>query len=166
LTGHLVLSTIHANSAAGAIARFAGLGVERSMLASALECSIGQRLTRRLCPKCKQPVELTKEDQVRIEPYWELLKSRPELKLPEKPQFYKPVGCPECRGIGYKGRVGIYEAIIMTPELQKLIQQPLTTDAEIEAMAIAQGALLMTHDGLLKAANGETSLEEIWRVAS
>ncbi len=166
LTGHLVLSTIHANSAAGAIARFAGLGVERSMLASALECSIGQRLTRRLCPKCKQPVELTKEDQAKIEPYWELLKSRPELKLPEKPQFYKPVGCPECRGIGYKGRVGIYEAIIMTPELQKLIQQPLTTDAEIEAMAIAQGALLMTHDGLLKAANGETSLEEIWRVAS
>lgn len=166
LTGHLVLSTIHANSAAGAIARFAGLGVERAMLASALECSIGQRLTRRLCPKCKQPIEPTSEDWARIEPYWKILQSRPDLQLPEKPQFYKPVGCPECRGIGYKGRVGIYEAIIMTPELQKLIQQPLTTDAEIEAAAMAQGSLLMTHDGLLKAANGETSLEEIWRVAS
>lgn len=166
LTGHLVLSTIHANSAAGAIARFAGLGVERTMLASALECSIGQRLARRLCPKCKQAVNISSEMQTQIEPFWQLLKTRAELKLPDQPQFYGPVGCPECRGIGYKGRVGIYEVIVMTPELQKLIQQPLTTDAEIEQLAISQGALLMTHDGLLKAANGETSLDEIWRVAN
>ena len=166
LTGHLVLSTIHANSAAGAIARFTGLGVERAMLASALECSIGQRLVRRLCPKCKQAVNISPEMHTQIEPFWQLLKTRPELKLPDQPQFYGPVGCPACRGIGYKGRVGLYEVIVMTPELQKLIQQPLTTDAEIEQLAISQGALLMTHDGLLKAVNGETSLDEIWRVVN
>ncbi len=70
-----------------------------------------------------------------------------------------------CRGIGYSGRLGIYEVIIITPEMQKLIQQPLTTEAELEELAIKQGSLLMTHDGLIKAAGGETSLEEIWRVA-
>jgi type IV pilus assembly protein PilB len=166
LTGHLVLSTIHANSAAGAIARFAGLGVERPMLASALECSIGQRLVRRLCPNCKKPAEPKAEIWSQAEKIWIELKANQELNLPDKPQFYEPVGCSQCRGVGYKGRVGIYEVIIMTPEIQKLIQQPLTTDAEIEQLAIEQGSLLMTHDGLVKAANGETSLEEIWRVAS
>jgi general secretion pathway protein E len=165
MTGHLVLSTIHANSAAGAIARFAGLGVERPMLASSLECSIGQRLVRKLCPKCRKLATISPERQNQIDLLWPALKNRPEVKLPDQPQFYEPVGCPECRGLGYKGRVGIYEVIVMTPELQKLIQQPLTTETEIEQLAISQGSLLMTHDGLLKAANGEISLEEIWRVA-
>ena len=165
LTGHLVLSTIHANSAAGAIARFAGLGVDRPMLASALECSIGQRLVRRLCPHCKKPITPSAEIWKQTEPIWEFLRERPDLRLPDKSQFYGPVGCPQCRGIGYNGRLGIYEVIIITPEMQKLIQQPLTTEAELEELAIKQGSLLMTHDGLIKAANGETSLEEIWRVA-
>jgi len=165
MTGHLVLSTIHANSAAGAIARFASLGVERPMLASSLECSIGQRLVRKLCPKCRKLATISVERQNQIDLLWPALKNRPEVKLPDQPQFYEPVGCPECRGLGYKGRVGIYEVIVMTPELQKLIQQPLTTETEIEQLAISQGSLLMTHDGLLKAANGEISLEEIWRVA-
>jgi len=115
--------------------------------------------------KCKKAVTIASERQAQIDSLWQAMKVRPELNLPDQPQFYEPVGCPACRGLGYNGRIGIYEVIVMTPELQKLIQQPLTTDAEIEQLAISQGSLLMTHDGLLKAANGETSLEEIWRVA-
>ncbi len=160
-----MLSTIHANSAAGAIARFAGLGVDRPMLASALEASIGQRLVRRLCPHCKKAVNPSEEIWQQTKSIWEYLRQRTDLKLPDKPQFYGPVGCSKCRGIGYSGRLGIYEVIIITPEMQKLIQQPLTTEAELEELAIKQGSLLMTHDGLIKAAGGETSLEEIWRVA-
>jgi type II secretory ATPase GspE/PulE/Tfp pilus assembly ATPase PilB-like protein len=79
--------------------------------------------------------------------------------------FYGPVGCEKCGGLGYKGRSGIYEAIEMTAEMQKLIQTIAVTDGDIEKLAIEQGAILMVHDGILKAIAGETSLEEVFRVA-
>jgi len=166
LTGHLVLSTIHANSSAGAIARFVGLGVDKPLLSSSIECSIGQRLVRKLCPNCKVKDGENKELIAKAEEILKQIAANKKIKIPAERNFYKAVGCEQCGKIGYKGRVGIYEAISMTPEMQKLIQEQTVTESEIEKLAIEQGSMLMMHDGILKALAGETTLEEVFRVAA
>ncbi|MFZ4631938.1 MAG: GspE/PulE family protein [Patescibacteria group bacterium] len=163
LTGHLVLSTIHANSAAGAISRFAGLGLDRQTLANAIEFTIGQRLVRKLCPYCKAAVELSPEDLKRVQDILGQI-NNPEIKIPEKLIFYHGVGCEKCGKIGYKGRLGLYETITMTPEIQTLIQKENSTDFEVEQASIKDGSISMLQDGILKALNGETSIEEVFRV--
>ena len=165
LTGHLVLSTIHSNSAAAAIARFVGLGVDKAQLSSSIECSIGQRLVRRLCPQCKKADGIAPELEQKVKDALARLPKNSEIKIPEKLTFYKAVGCPACGGLGYKGRVGIYEAISMTPEMQKLIQTTAVIETEIENLALTQGSTLMIHDGIFKALAGETTIEEVFRVA-
>ncbi len=165
LTGHLVLSTIHANSAAGAISRFVGLGVDKPLLSSSIECSIGQRLVRKLCPFCKVKTELDAAMKQKVDEMLARISKNPKIKIPTEHNFYKPVGCEKCGKLGYKGRVGIYEAISMTPEMQKLIQSAAVTELEIENLAIEQGSMLMMHDGILKAMNGETTIDEVFRVA-
>ncbi|MFZ4648611.1 MAG: GspE/PulE family protein [Patescibacteria group bacterium] len=163
MTGHLVLSTIHANSAAGAISRFAGLDIDRSSLANSIEFSIGQRLVRKICQSCKK---VFIPDEVLLTEVKKALESikNPEIKIPSELTFYEGGGCPECGGLGYKGRLGLYETIEMTPEIQKLIQDPKTTDYEIETIAIQNGTVTMLQDGVLKALAGETSLQEVFRV--
>ncbi len=163
LTGHLVLSTIHANSAAGAISRFAGLGLDRQTLANAIEFTIGQRLVRRLCPYCKEVIELSPEDLKKVQEVLGQINNA-EIKIPEKLIFYHGVGCEKCGQIGYKGRLGLYETITMTPEIQKLIQKVDATDYDIEQAAIKNGTVTMIQDGVLKALAGETSIEEVFRV--
>ncbi len=163
LTGHLVLSTIHANSAAGAISRFAGLGLDRQTLANAIEFTIGQRLVRKLCPYCKEVIELAPEDLKRVKDILGQI-NNPEIKVPEKLTFYHGVGCDKCGQIGYKGRLGLYETITMTPEIQTLIQKENSTDYDVEQAAIKDGSISMLQDGILKALNGETSIEEVFRV--
>jgi len=162
-TGHLVLSTIHANSAAGAISRFSGLGVERQALANSLEFSIGQRLVRRLCPYCRKEAETDSETLNKIKTILSQIKN-PAIVIPEKISFYTSIGCDKCGGIGYKNRIGLYETITVTPEIKKLIQNPDITDYEIEQAAILNGTVTMIQDGILKALLGETSLDEIFRV--
>jgi type IV pilus assembly protein PilB len=163
LTGHLVLSTIHANSAASAISRFAGLGLDRQTLANAIEFTIGQRLVRRLCPYCKKPVETSPEDLAQAKEILSKI-NNPAIKIPENLVFYKGKGCDKCGNLGYKSRLGLYEAITMTPEIQKLIQKEDVTDFDIEQLAIKGGTVTMVQDGILKALAGETSLEEVFRV--
>ncbi|MDA3839544.1 MAG: GspE/PulE family protein [Patescibacteria group bacterium] len=165
MTGHLVLSTIHSNSAAGAINRFVGLGVERQMLAGAIECSIGQRLVRKICEHCKEEYKPTKQELKEVKE--ELAKINPKsgVIIPEKLTFYKGKGCEKCSNIGYKGRIGIYEVLEMTPDVQKLIQEHNVTEYDIEQKAMEDGSLLMMQDGILKALAGETTIEEIFRVA-
>jgi type IV pilus assembly protein PilB len=163
LTGHLVLSTIHANSAAGAISRFVGLGLDRQTLANAIEFTIGQRLVRRLCPFCKKPATVSPENLKRVKDILAAIKN-PIVKIPTKMDFFGPAGCEKCGKIGYKGRLGLYEALTMSPDVQKLMQQENVTDTEIEAAAIKNGTVTMLQDGVLKALNGETSLDEIFRV--
>jgi type IV pilus assembly protein PilB len=162
-TGHLVLSTIHANSAAGAISRFSGLGVERQALANSLEFSIGQRLVRRLCPYCRKEAETDSETLNKVKNILNQIKN-PAIVIPEKIVFYTSTGCDKCGGIGYKSRIGLYETITVTPEIKKLIQNPEMTDYEIEQAAILNGTVTMIQDGILKALLGETSLDEIFRV--
>jgi len=163
MTGHLVLSTIHANSAAGAISRFVGLGLERQALANAIEFTIGQRLVRRLCPYCKKVADTKEADLKKVQGILETIKN-PAIEIPKKLEFFQGVGCPKCNSLGYKGRLGLYETITMNPEIQKLIQTENVTDTEIEAAAIKNGMITMLQDGILKAAAGETSLEEVFRV--
>ena len=162
-TGHLVLSTIHANSAAGAISRFSGLGVERQALANSLEFSIGQRLVRKLCPYCKKPAQTDEETLTKVKNILSQI-NNPAITIPKELNFWTSTGCDKCGNLGYKGRVGLYETINVTPEIQKLIQDPNITDYEIEQVAVKNGTVTMVSDGILKALNGETSLDEVFRV--
>ncbi|MFC1678538.1 GspE/PulE family protein [Patescibacteria group bacterium] len=164
MTGHLVLSTIHANSAAGAIPRFVGLGVDRQMLASSIEASIGQRLVRRICEQCKKEIKLEPELLSEVKEILNTISPKAGIKIPEIFKFFKGDGCEACSGIGYKGRIGIYEVIEMTPEMQKLIQAATVTDHDVEQEALKNGTILVIQDGILKAIEGETTVEEVLRV--
>ncbi|MFA6526228.1 MAG: GspE/PulE family protein [Candidatus Buchananbacteria bacterium] len=164
LTGHLVLSTIHTNSAAGAIPRFVGLGVDAQTLANSLECSIGQRLVRKLCENCKAEAELDAATLAEVKKIIAGISPAAGVEIPKEMKFYKAVGCEKCGNIGYKGRLGIYEIIPNTPEMQKLIEKTDITNSEIEASAVKSGMVLMLQDGILKALSGDTSVEEVFRV--
>jgi type II secretory ATPase GspE/PulE/Tfp pilus assembly ATPase PilB-like protein len=163
LTGHLVLSTIHANSAATAISRFAGLGVDAQMLASAIECTIGQRLARKVCPFCKEEIKLPDDQLKEVKEILASISPLAKVEIPKVLKFYQGKGCPKCHNIGYKGRVGIYEAIEMIPEMQRKIQEQSVTAYDIEQEAIKFGTVTMIQDGILKALDGETSVEEVFR---
>jgi type II secretory ATPase GspE/PulE/Tfp pilus assembly ATPase PilB-like protein len=164
LTGHLVLSTIHANTAASAISRFAGLGVGAKMLSAAIECTIGQRLVRKNCPFCRAEVQLSPEILAEVKEVLASITPLAGVKIPKDLKFYQGKGCPKCNGIGYKGRLGIYETIEMIPELQRKIQEANVTAFDIEQEAIKHGTVTMIQDGVLKALDGETSVEEVFRV--
>jgi len=166
LTGHLILSTIHTNSAAGAIPRFLSMGVQPFLLAPALNAVIGQRLVRKVCEECKKPHVLEPEAQARVDALFEKLPEEAKAlldKYPEK-QFYTAEGCESCNGIGYKGRVGIYEILQMNPDLEEMILRGQVSEFEIEKNAVASGMITMVQDGLLKALEGVTTVDEVFRV--
>ncbi len=164
MTGHLVLSTLHANSAAGAINRLIGLNISKQLLAGSIECSIGQRLVRKICPHCKEEIKLNTEEEAQVETIINSIKNKELYGLDKKITFYKGRGCKACNQIGYKGRLGIYEVMELNSEIKKLIQSEQVIEAEIEELAIKNGMLNMLQDGLVKASQGYTSLEEVFRV--
>lgn len=166
LTGHLMLSTIHTNSASGAIPRFLSMGVKPFLLAPALNAIIGQRLVRRICEKCKQPDKLDPETLDHVKALLAELpeKERAEFK-PEKMQFFKGGGCEACSGLGYKGRIGIYEIFTMNKEIEENILDGKVSEYKIQEIAVKNGMVTMVQDGLLKASQGVTSVEEVFRVA-
>ena len=166
LTGHLVLSTLHANDAAGTIPRLLDLGVTPAALAPALCAMIAQRLIRLLCPKCKREVRATPEERKRIDGIVASLPERYKSALAKTDVLFKPAEhatCDACGGIGYKGRIGIYEVIVATEEIRALV---LKTPNQIEIVERAknQGTLSMAEDGIIKVLGGITSLEELERV--
>jgi type IV pilus assembly protein PilB len=172
LTGHLVLSTIHTSSAAGAIPRLIDMGVEPFLLVSTVKVIVGQRLVRQLC-KEKEPYKLTKEarDKVATEDkfaaamkclYEEKL-VKPEVTIDDIP-FYQPKASAECPD-GYSTRIGIHEVLKVTSSIRDLILKSASSD-EIEAQARSEGMLTMLEDGLYKAARGTTSIEEVLRVVA
>ncbi|OGL94604.1 hypothetical protein A2258_00960 [Candidatus Uhrbacteria bacterium RIFOXYA2_FULL_41_8] len=167
LTGHLLLSTIHTNDAAGAIPRFSAMGVKPFLLAPALNAIMGQRLVRRVCEACKQEDKINEVTLVKIK---ELLDAIPESSGEPKPdttnmKFFKGAGCDACHKTGYKGRVGIYEILVKNTEIEKIILSGEISEYQMREIASAQGMISMTQDGLLKALGGQTSIEEIQRVA-
>jgi len=154
LTGHLVLATLHTNNAPGALNRLKDMGVEPYLTASAVDCVIAQRLARRLCENCKEPVEVGSGPvPVRGFP--------PEL-LPEEPRFHQAVGCDRCGGSGYRGRIGVYELMVVSEAIREMILRRDPT-AEISHAAEEEGMIRLREDGLLKAAAGITTVEEVLR---
>jgi len=166
LTGHLVLSTIHSNDAAGVIPRFLSMGTKPFLLAPAINAIIGQRLVRRICKECKREVKIDGEKKIRVK---EILEKLPESYLEKidfnNLKFYKSDGCEACQGIGYKGRIGIYEIVIMNKEIEKVILSEKVSEYELRDIAIRNGMVTMAQDGLLKVLEGITSVDEVFRVA-
>lgn len=171
LTGHLVVSTIHTNDAAGAIPRFISMKVKPFLLAPALNAVIGQRLVRKICPDCKIESKIDKETIERVK---KLLMEMPQdtkefknidFKNFEKLKFYRGQGCDKCNHIGLKGRTGIYEIFAMNPDVEKLILAGSTSEFEVAEVAKKHGMIKMVQDGLLKAMDGITTVEEVFRVA-
>lgn len=172
LTGHLVLATLHTNSAAGAIPRLLDMGAERFLLSSTLRVIVGQRLVRQLCEKKEEyQINKTARDEIAREDHFTAaLKSLREEKI-IKPKdelddltFYRPVKSSECED-GYSGRIGMHEVLRMSEGLRDLMMQDANTDG-LEAHARKEGMLTMLEDGIYKAARGVTSLEEVLRVIS
>ena len=154
LTGHLVLSTLHTNTAPSAITRLTEMGVEPFLTVSAINCVVAQRLARRLCNECKEAYVPEKEALERIDFPFE--KGNP-------PTLYKAVGCKKCGMIGYKGRMGIHEVLKMTEKLERLSVDHASSD-ELARQAIEDGMVPLRQDGFAKVALGQTSIEEILRV--
>jgi type IV pilus assembly protein PilB len=163
LTGHVVLSTLHTNDAAAAIPRLLDLGVKPFVLAPAINAIIGQRLVRKLCESCKQPYMLTANLLSRVEMILKEIPKAAKVVIPKKLVFYHSLGCDQCQGLGYKGRMGVYEVFTISEEIEKLITKGATT-SEIKKQAVTEGMLTMAQDGILKALDGITDVEEVFRV--
>ncbi len=167
LTGHLVFSTLHTNDASGAIPRFLAMGVKPFLLAPALDAVVGQRLVRRLCQQCKVEADVPAQYTARVQA---ALASIPKasgyaLDPGKKMTFWKAVGCEQCHRIGYRGRMGVFEVFTMSQDIEKLIMAGTVSEYDIQAAAVKSGMITMLQDGLLKALDGITSLEEVFAVA-
>ncbi|HJU46591.1 MAG TPA: GspE/PulE family protein [Gaiellaceae bacterium] len=152
MTGHLVLTTLHAQTAAAAVQRLDDMQVDRGVMATTINCIVGQRLARRLCAVCAKPYSPSREE----------VKDLGYARKPAGLKLKGAVGCPDCGGIGYRGRVGIFEVMPMTDELSMLLGAPTR---EIEKAAVAQGMLTLRDDAVRLVLEGMTTLEEVHRVA-
>ncbi len=175
MTGHLVLSTLHTNSAAATLPRMLDMGAEPFLIASTVNVIIAQRLVRRLCAECRAPYTLDKKEieslakSYDIETVFQYLKNDPisqkfieKAKSWEEVTMYRPAGCDQCGGEGYRGRNGIYEVLAMDTDIRKMVTQAATTE-EIEKQARKNGMTTMVEDGFWKIVQGITSLEEVMR---
>lgn len=173
LTGHLVLSTLHTNDALGTIFRLLDMKVEFFLLSSTLKTVVAQRLARKLCDNCKQPVELSAEEHKEISAELSLIPDSilkaeiPEFTTKEEflknIVFYKAVGCSRCENTGYLSRTSVSEAVEINDELKKIINDG-SKDLTLEAIKKSQDFISIKQDGYLKAARGITTVEEILRV--
>jgi type IV pilus assembly protein PilB len=152
LTGHLVLSTLHTNTAPGAITRIINMGTEPFLISSSVIMIAAQRLVRKVCPKCKDSYEI--DDA-----------TRRTLGIEDKhaSAFYRGKGCDACFGTGYKGRIGIIEVLTLDAEIKRLIMNK-ATEQQMKDKAVAAGMITLREDGIAKAIEGITTLEEILRV--
>jgi general secretion pathway protein E len=155
LTGHLVLATLHTNDSVGAVTRLVDMGVEPFLVASSLIGVVAQRLVRRLCPDCRRPHAPDAAERVLLE-------------LPadasEVPTIYTPVGCPTCNNTGYQGRTGVYELLLVDDKLRSLIHDN-AAEGRLREHARSNGMQSIRQDGLRWVRRGDTSLEEVLRVA-
>ncbi|MFT7290762.1 MAG: type IV pilus assembly protein PilB, partial [Reinekea sp.] len=154
-TGHMVMSTLHTNSAAETITRMLNMGVPSFNLATTINLIIAQRLARRLCSKCKEPADLSAE---------QLVKAGFSSELAQTATIFKPKGCDSCTG-GYKGRVGIYEVVRITPDVSRIIMDEGNA-IQLNEQFKVEGFNSLRISGLVKAASGVTSLEEVNRITT
>jgi len=151
LTGHLVLSTVHTNSAAATITRLVNMGVEPFLIASTLILVVSQRLVRKICPHCKAPLKINEDD---------LKKYGFEPERFKDKQLFHGLGCDKCRKTGYAGRIGIYEVLPVTKKIRDLILDR-ATDIEIEKAAVEEGMITLREAGILKVLRGETDIFDV-----
>ena len=168
LTGHMVFSTLHTNNAAGVIPRLIDLKVNPKTLVSALSLSMAQRLVRKLCPNCKKEKTLTEKEQQAVKAVLESMKNegkdlaKYDIKS-ESPVIFEHAGCDACNMTGYKGRIGIFEAIKTDEAIEKIMPEN-PSERDIKKIAREQGVLSMRQDGIVKVLKGITSLEEVQSV--
>jgi type IV pilus assembly protein PilB len=154
LTGHLVLSTLHTNDAPSSVDRLVDMGVAPFLVSSSINCIVAQRLLRRVCKQCRQP----------LEPHDELLA---ELQV-DRSAFradtvlYRAPGCDNCHGTGYSGRTGVYEVFHLSPRIRKMVLDRASTD-ELKAQAVEEGMLTLRQDAIRKMLLGDTTPEEVLR---
>jgi type IV pilus assembly protein PilB len=166
LTGHLLISTLHTNDAAGALPRFISMGVKPFLLSPALNAIIGQRLTRRVHDACEE--EYTPDDK-KLSALKKVIKNIPDQAKADVPpedewEFRRGKGCEECNGTGYKGRVGIFEILLMDENIQEALSENIS-EYEVRQLAKKQGMVTMQQDGMLKVLDGVTTIDEVLRVA-
>jgi type IV pilus assembly protein PilB len=152
MTGHLVLTTLHTHNAASSIARLADMGAEPSLLATSINCIVAQRLARRLCDQCREPYHATEAE----------LSELGIVDTDHETVLYRPVGCVQCGGTGFAGRVALYEVMPVNGRMRRLIETGSTD--EIFAEAVAAGMTTLRQDGLRLALSGDSSLDEVRRV--
>jgi type IV pilus assembly protein PilB len=157
LTGHLVLSTLHTNDAPSAITRLTEMGIEPFLVGSALDSILAQRLARRLCTRCKDPYQPSRDELAAARIDWAADAGLPTL--------YRPAGCPACAKTGYKGRLALHEVLLVTEEIERLAVSRASA-AEIGRVAREQGMRTLREDGIDKVLSGTTALEEIFRVVT
>ncbi len=161
LTGHLVLATLHTNDALSAVTRLGDMGVEPYLVAAALRATMAQRLVRRLCPQCAVP----EPDNAVPAARWQALVARlPQACAGITPRWMRPTGCPACQGTGFRGRLGIYELVPVSADMQHAVAAAAPA-AEVLRLADAAGRRGLVDDGLIKAAMGLTTLEEVLRAS-
>ncbi|MBI5466618.1 MAG: type II/IV secretion system protein [Candidatus Kerfeldbacteria bacterium] len=167
LTGHLVLSTIHTNDAAGAIPRFLSMGTKPYLLAPALNAVVAQRLVRKICTSCQTDDVLDEAIQQRVKETLAAIPANSGYAVAaDRPlEFRKGTGCDQCHGLGYFGRVGIFEVLVVNDDLEKVILSSQASEYQMREVANRQGMITMAQDGLLKALDGITTVEEVFRVA-
>jgi type IV pilus assembly protein PilB len=152
MTGHLVLTTLHAQTAGAAIQRLRDIGIDSGVMSTSINCIVAQRLVRRLCPDCAEPHKLERDE----------LEALTVPDGDDEVNLLRAVGCPECGGTGYRGRIGLFEVLPMTDEIAALIGH---STREIEAAARAAGMFTLRDDGVRLAIAGITTLDEVRRVA-
>jgi type II secretion system protein E len=156
LTGHLLLSTLHTNDAAGAVSRLLDMGLEPFLAASSLECIMAQRLARRVCPDCREELEPPREMMMVMEK---------ELGGAVPAKQWRPVGCSTCRFTGYSGRLGLFEILPVTEEVRRLILDHQSAGV-IKTQAMSEGMTTLRQDGWRKVLQGQTTIEEVIRVST
>jgi type IV pilus assembly protein PilB len=154
LTGHLVLSTLHTNDAAGAVSRLINLGVAPFLVASALLGAVAQRLVRTNCPKCKKPYKPSVEDLTNL-----YGKSSPDKEI----QLYRGAGCNDCRNTGFRGRSGVFEILPVSQQIRKMITDGCS-DGQIKQQAMQEGMRSLTKAAIDEVLQGGTTIEELMRV--
>jgi len=162
LTGHIVLSTLHTNNAAGAVPRLIDMKIEPFLINSSVNAIVAQRLCRRICEDCREPFQVDPANLAEAEREIKALPA--QEKQPGKIQFFHGKGCSTCSNTGYKGRVGIYEIFELTDDLKILVAKR-ASGTELAAQAVKNGMVTMRQDGILKAVDGITTLDEVWRVS-
>ncbi|MES3031469.1 MAG: ATPase, T2SS/T4P/T4SS family [Patescibacteria group bacterium] len=162
LTGHLVFSTLHTNSAAGAFPRLIDLGINSKIMSSSINIAMAQRLVRRLCPDCKKPVAIEGEVKRKIDEVVAGIYDKNDIP-PMPDTIFTAGGCEKCNQTGYKGRIGIYEGLKLSPEVVTVIDSNPSSE-EIEKASLPQGIPTLKQDGVIKILQGVTSLDELERV--